>query len=160
MRIGSVKAILRYYKEIPGMLKLLREEREDLEEEYSMLHGVAVDGMPHGSSADNRVERLVVILDGKAVDTRLSEIAVRESVLDGDMATIRDALDTINGKYKKIISMRYFDGYSWAKIAVRTGTADSTIRHWHDRALARVGEALSETTMPEELAARASRARG
>ena len=50
MRYGSVKHIALYYKAIPGMLRLLRQERTELEGNYYGLRGLACDGMPRGSS--------------------------------------------------------------------------------------------------------------
>ena len=124
MRYGSVKHIALYYKAIPGMLRLLRQER-----------------------AEN------------GVSERLAEIAEAERVLSGDEACIRACLDALNGKYKEVIVMRYVRGYSWAKISARMGTADSTARDWHTRAMERLGEVLEELPEAEALARRASRAR-
>lgn len=53
----------------------------------------------------------------------------------------------------------YVRGYSWAKISARMGTADSTARDWHTRAMERLGEVLEELPEAEALARRASRAR-
>lgn len=67
--------------------------------------------------------------------------------------------DALNGKYKEVIVMRYVRGYSWAKISARLGTADSTARDWHTRAMERLGEVLEELPEAEALARRASCAR-
>lgn len=48
--------------------------------------------------------------------------------------------------------MRYVRGYSWAKISARLGTADSTARDWHTRAMERLGEVLEELPEAEALA--------
>ena len=44
MRYGSVKHIALYYKAIPGMLRLLRQERAELEGNYYGLRGWRVTG--------------------------------------------------------------------------------------------------------------------
>ena len=147
MRYGSVKHIALYYKAIPGMLRLLRQERAELEGNYYGLRGLACDGMPRGSSP------------GKPTEERRAEIAEAERVLSGDEACIRACLDALNGKYKEVIVMRYVRGYSWAKISARMGTADSTARDWHTRAMERLGEVLEELPEADALARRASRAR-
>ena len=99
-------------------------------------------------------------LRGKTPESeRLAEIAEAERVLSGDEACIRACLDALNGKYKEVIVMRYVRGYSWAKISARLGTADSTARDWHTRAMERLGEVLEELPEAEALARRASRAR-
>lgn len=56
MRYGSVKHIALYYKAIPGMLRLLRQERTELEGNYYGLRGLACDGMPRGSSPGKPTE--------------------------------------------------------------------------------------------------------
>ena len=136
MRYGSVKHIALYYKAIPGMLRLMRQERAELEGNYYGLRGLE-----------------------NGVSERLAEIAETERVLSEDEACIRACLDALNGKYKEVIVMRYVRGYSWAKISARLGTADSTARDWHTRAMERLGEVLEELPEAEALARRASRAR-
>ena len=56
MRYGSVKHIALYYKAIPGMLRLMRQERAELEGNYYGLRGLACDGMPRGSSPGKPTE--------------------------------------------------------------------------------------------------------
>ena len=150
MRYGSVKHIALYYKAIPGMLRLLRQERAELEGNYYGLRGSS-PGKPTEESGLRALEN--------GVSERLAEIAETERVLSGDEACIRACLDALNGKYKEVIVMRYVRGYSWAKISARLGTADSTARDWHTRAMERLGEVLEELPEAEALACRASRAR-
>lgn len=163
MRYGSVKHIALYYKAIPGMLRLLRQERAELEGDYYGLRGLAWNGMPRGSSPGKPTGKpteesgLRALENG--VSERLAEIAEAERVLSGDEACIRACLDALSGKYKEVIVMRYVRGYSWAKISARMGTADSTARDWHTRAMERLGEVLEELPEAEALARRASRAR-
>ena len=138
MRYGSVKHIALYYKAIPGMLRLLRQERAELEGNYYGLRGLACDGMPRGSSPGKPTEESGLRALENGVSERLAEIAETERVLSEDEACIRACLDALNGKYKEVIVMRYVRGYSWAKISARMGTADSTARDWHTRAMERL----------------------
>ena len=142
MRYGSVKHIALYYKAIPGMLRLLRQERAELEGNYYGLRGLACDGMPRGSSPGKPTEESGLRALENGVSERLAEIAEAERVLSGDEACIRACLDALNGRYKEVIVMRYVRGYSWAKISARMGTADSTARDWHTRAVERLGKHL------------------
>ena len=141
------------------MLRLLRQERAELEGNYYGLRGLACDGMPRGSSPGKPTEESGLRALENGVSERLAEIAETERVLSGDEACIRACLDALNGKYKEVIVMRYVRGYSWAKISARLGTADSTARDWHTRAMERLGEVLEELPEAEALARRASRAR-
>lgn len=151
--------IVKYYGGIPEAIKLLKRERDALEDEYNGLGGLAMDGMPHSSAPGNPTEALAVRVIENGVKNRLQEIGVQVEVLEGDAANIRGALDAVNGKYKSVIIMRLIRGYSWTKISGKLGVPDSTARNWHGRAVERLGEVLEEVPMVDELAERATRAR-
>lgn len=159
MRFDSVKKIALYYKAIPGMVRLLQQEREDLEKEYDGLHGTDMDGMPRGSSPGKPTEMwgLQCAVDG--VGDRLQEIAKKEALLKADAHSIGDCLDTLNGRYKRIIILRYVRGYSWTKVSMTIQAPDSTTRDWHRKAMKRFGEALETVPGVAAMVVRASRAR-
>ena len=159
MRYDSVKRIALYYRNIPGMLRLLKQERAELEEEYNGLRGMEMDGMPHGSSPGKPTEALGMRCMENGVGDRIAEIESREKILTADAATIRACLDALNGRYKQVIVLRYVRGYSWAKIGMRINAPDSTARCWHEKAMKRFGEVLEELTDVGALTIRASRAR-
>ena len=90
---------------------------------------------------------------------RLEEISVRDQVLVMDRENIQGCLDVLKGEYKRLLFAKYRDKYSWARIAAANGVPDRTARWWHDKAVDRLGEALEEMPMADELLGRASRAR-
>lgn len=159
MRKKQVETIITYYHEIPAMVRLLKEERAELEEEYNGLRGIPIDGLPHGSTPGNPTAALAEQLEEKSVWDRLQEIEIKIQVLSADKAIIRGCLDSMRGKYKKLISLRLLAGYSWARIAAEIGVPDTTARRWYRKAIERLGEALEEAPMVEEILGRASRAR-
>ena len=159
MRRNDVKKIIAYYYGIPAMRRLLDAERADLESEYDGLRGAPMDGMPHGSAPGKPTEALAERMDAMNVWNRLETIDVRAHVLSMDRDLICSCIDALNGEYKRLLVMRYRDGYSWVKMSVRTGKADKTVRRRHDKALERLGEALDEAPMIDEVLGRASRAR-
>lgn len=159
MRRKDVKTIIAYYFGIPAMRVLLADERAELEDEYNGLHGTSLDGAPHSSTPGNPTEALAVRVDARNVWSRLEEISVRDRVLVMDRDIIQGCLDALKGEYKRLIFSRYRDGYSWARIEAHTGVPDRTIRRQHDRAMDRLGEALEEAPMSDEILGRASRAR-
>lgn len=159
MRKKNVKKIIQYYCGIPEMVRLLRTEQRERESLYNTLKGTDTSGVSGGGGAGKPVEDTVVRLEDQGIAERLEEIRVRLIVLEGDAAAVRGCLDGLCGKYKSILWMRYQHRYSWAKISVRMGAPDSTVRNWHDRAVLCMGEALDEVPMAEELLMRASRAR-
>ena len=138
MRSETVKHIVKYYGGIPEAIKLLKRERDALEDEYNGLGGLAMDGMPHSSAPGNPTEALAVRVIENGEKNRLQEIGVQVAVLEGDAANIRGALDAVNGKYKSVIIMRLIRGYSWTKISGKLGVPDSTARNWHGRAVERL----------------------
>ncbi|MCM1296366.1 MAG: hypothetical protein NC311_12575 [Muribaculaceae bacterium] len=159
MNRKNVKTAVQYYYEIPNMMRLLRQEKDELESLYDSLGSVNMDGMPHGSAPGRGVEGLAMRTDSRGVWERLQEIDVRQQVLEGDEAALRDVMDSLNGKYKNLLSMRYCYRYSWVKISVRLSVPDSTVRSWHERALLALADGLKDAPMMEEILGRASRAR-
>ena len=84
MQFESVKHIAQYYKAIPGMLRLLQQEREELEElegNYYGLRGLAYDGTPHSSSPGKPTEEAGLRALESGVGDRLAEIKANEMVL-------------------------------------------------------------------------------
>lgn len=84
MRSETVKHIVKYYGGIPEAIKLLKRERDALEDEYNGLGGLAMDGMPHSSAPGNPTEALAVRVIENGVKNRLQEIGVQVEVLEGD----------------------------------------------------------------------------
>ncbi len=159
MRRKDVKTIIAYYFEIPVMRKLLDRERRDLEREYRGLRGTPMDGMPHSSTPGKPTEELAAKAEEHNTWERIQEIDVKALVLQADETAIRGCIDALNGRYKKLLYMKYFRRYNWDKISASLGTPEITARRWNDKALDRLGEALEEVLMPDELLGRASRAR-
>jgi len=155
----QVETIITYYYGIPAMVKLLKQEKADWETEYCGLHGIPVDGLPHGSTPGNPTASLAERMDEKRVKYRMDEIDVKIQVLAADEAAIRGCLDALRGEYKKLLSLRCLSGYSWARISTEIGVPDTTARRRYRKAMDRLGEALDEVPMAEEILGRASRAR-
>ena len=158
MERRDVKNIVLYYQTIPAMRKLLVKEREELLDGYSTLQAAGAS-TSHGSTPGKPTEALALVLAEDDGGKRLDEIEKLLASLAADREKIRASLDALNGGYKNILLLRYERGYSWAKICVRTGPPEGTIRHWHDRALDRLGEVIEERGEDADLVRRASRAR-
>ncbi|NCE63044.1 hypothetical protein D1159_00260 [Pseudoflavonifractor sp. 524-17] len=159
MRRKDVKTVIAYYFGIPAMRRMLADERAELEGEYDGLRGIAYDGMPHNSTPGKPTEVLALQADARNVWNRMEEISVKDRVLTMDRDMIQSCLDAIKGEYKRLIFFKYRDKYSWVQIAVANGVPDRTVRWWHDKAVDRLGEALEEVPMVDEILGRASRAR-
>lgn len=159
MNRKGAETVLIYFRDIPGMFRILRKEKEELEELYNGLHATACDGLPHGWAPGKPTESLAVRIAESGAYERLQEIRVRMDVLAGDALTVRGALDDMSAKYKTLLNWRILHGYSWGKISVRMGAPESTVRYWFKMALSKLAEILSEAPMADELELRASRAR-
>ena len=159
MRRKDVKTIIAYFYGIPAQRRLLDQEQAELEDEYNGLRGTSYDGMPHSSTPGKPTEALTLQADARNVWGKLEAVAVRVHVLVMDREIIQGCLDILKGEYKRLIFSRYRDRCSWARLAVQNGVPDRTVRRWHDKALDRLGEALEEAPMGDEILGRASRAR-
>ena len=159
MRRKDVKTIIAYFYGIPAQRRLLDQKRVELEEEYNGLRGTPYDGMPHSFTPGKPVEELVGRIDARNVREKLEMVAVRVHILETDREKIQDCLNAINGKYTRLILYRCRDKYSWVKTGEKLGITERTAKRWGERALERLGEALEEMPMPDEILGRASRAR-
>lgn len=159
MERHNAELIIKYYYAIPVMKRLLAEERRELEEECFGVRGVAMDGMPHAATPGRPVEAAAIAYEESGAAERCKEIAARIADLNDDAAKIRRSLDTLNGKYKRVVMLRYGSGYSWGGISARMTVPDSTCRLWSRKAVERFGKTFSEEEQAEEVLARAVRAR-
>ena len=159
MRRKDVKTIIAYFYGIPAQRRLLDQEQAELEDEYNGLRGTSYDGMPHSSTPGKPTEALALQADARNVWGKLEAVAVRVHVLETDREKIQDCMNAINSEYTRIIFYRYRDKYSWVKIAVMLGVTERTAKRRGEKALDRLGEALEEVPMADELLGRASRAR-
>ena len=131
MRFVDVKRIALYYKAIPGMLHLLRQERAELEEEYNGLGSTAADGTPHGSSPGKPTEELGLRALENGTGERLAQIAEQERVLLEDQAVIRVCLDGLNSTSSSFSCAMCVgtagpkSGCDWVRRTVRPGAGTS-----------------------------------
>ncbi|MCC8079233.1 MAG: hypothetical protein LIO57_04115 [Oscillospiraceae bacterium] len=159
MEHGEAKHMVRYYKSIPAAIHSLERERSELEREYSGLRGEAFETAPHGGARGSPTEQLAIEAASRRTGERLDEIANRIYLLEADSAFIRVCLDALHGKYKNVIYLRYVRECSWAAISVRMHAPESTVRHWHDRALERLAEIAEASPEVADVLQRAKRAR-
>ena len=158
MERRDVKNIVLYYQTIPAMRKLLVKERAELLDGYStgLTAGASTS---HGSTPGKPTEALALVLAEDDGGKRLDEIEKLLASLSADRERISASLDALNGGYKRLLILRYERGYSWVKISVIMEAPEGTVRHWHDRALDRLGEVIEERGEDVDLVRRASRAR-
>jgi hypothetical protein len=163
VRKETVKKIMRYYRNIPGMIKYKREEYETIESKYYdgvKSLGLDMDGMQHGTKTGRPTETMGIKAAGQNASAKLRKINVKIKILEADRDLIADCLDCMSGKYKKLLLCKIVYEYSWSKIGIQLNAPESTCRHWFDEALTRLGEILEkDVLMLDELEQRASRAR-
>lgn len=153
MQPQNVKKIISYYGRIPGMIKLLKQEKAELEDKYNLLRN-AMGGTSKNSTPGNPIETFVCLDDGES-GNKIQEVTVKIQVLDMDSTTIKNCLDSIYSKYKQIIFMRYFRDYCWTRISAELNIPNSTVRRWHNKAIEKLGAVLDEAPMIEEISRRA-----
>ena len=157
MQAEETKMILRYFGGIEAQLDDVNIELAELRDRYNPIKGIAMDGMPHGSTPGDSTASLAVKL---ADDVECQ----RRDVLRADQTTIRGQLDRLNSRYKTILCGRYV--YSdpslqkgWKTIARELRKTEITAQRWEKFALVVLGSMLDEVPMVEELLSRAYDAR-
>mgnify|MGYP000828393707 FL=1 len=108
MQAEETKMILRYFGGIEAQLDDVNIELAELRDRYNPIKGIAMDGMPHGSTpGDSTASLAVKLADDVECQRRENELRVRQDVLRADQTTIRGQLDRLNSRYKTILCGRY-----------------------------------------------------
>lgn len=159
MRQEDARNIVLYYKNITGMIKVFRQQREDLLLEYDSSKAVTMSDMPHGSGSTDTTEQFGMAAAEKNVSGRIKQIEKRITMLERDKEAITSLLDMLNGDYKTMLIYKLVYDYTWTKISMTLYIPESTLRYRFDLALDRLSECMAESKISEELIKRASRAR-
>lgn len=116
MQAEETKMILRYFGGIEAQLDDVNIELAELRDRYNPIKGIAMDGMPHGSTpGDSTASLAVKLADDVECQRRENELRVRKDVLRADQTTIRGQLDRLNSRYKTILCGRYTRGRRMAR---------------------------------------------
>lgn len=165
MQKKDTEQILLYYGKIEKQLDSVNMELAELQDRYSPIKGLAMDGMPHGSTpGDSTASLAVKLADNEEYQNRENELIVRRVVLKSDLQEIRQKLDHLNDDYKTILKGRYVYAdrslqKTWESIAISIGKKKITAQRWKDAALVVLGGMFDEIPMIEEILSRAYDAR-
>lgn len=159
MQQEDARNLVLYYKNISGMIKVFRQQREDLLLEYDSSKAVTMSDVPHGSGSTDTTELYGMSVAEKNVSGRIKQIEKRIVMLERDREVITSLLDMLNGDYKTMLIYKLVYDYTWTKISMKLYTPESTLRYRFDLALDRLSECMKELKISEELIKRASRAR-
>lgn len=160
MRAEDVKTILKYTADIPRLLRLADAELTRLDEDYSCLHGVDMDGMPRGSMPGKPTENLAEKLASDQLRVyRIAELEAKKRVWLEDSAIVRGEIDRMGSVAQKILNERFVIGRSWEDTAAATGWSIPTTRRKGVAALYMLGQRLDARPFKEALLARARDAR-
>ena len=165
MQKKDTEQILLYYGKIGKLLDSVNIELAELQDGYNPIKGLAMDGMPHGSTpGDSTASIAVKLADNDEYRNRENELLIRRAVLQADLQEIRQKLDRLNDDYKTILKGRYVYAdrslqKTWESIAISIGKKKITAQRWKDAALTVLGGMLDEIPWVEELLSRAYDAR-
>lgn len=165
MQKKDTEQILLYYGKIEKQLDSVNMELAELQDRYSPIKDLAMDGMPHGSTpGDSTASLAVKLADNEEYQNRENELIVRRVVLKSDLQEIRQKLDRLNDDYKTILKGRYVYAdrslqKTWENIAISIGKKKITAQRWKDAALVVLGGMFDEIPMIEEILSRAYDAR-
>ena len=151
MQAEETKMILRYFGGIEAQLDDVNIELAELRDRYNPIKGIAMDGMPHGSTpGDSTASLAVKLADDVECQRRENELRVRKDVLRADQTTIRGQLDVYSDPSLQ---------KGWKTIARELRKTEITAQRWEKFALVVLGSMLDEVPMVEELLSRAYDAR-
>ena len=130
MQKKDTEQILLYYGKIEKQLDSVNMELAELQDRYSPIKGLAMDGMPHGSTPGDSTASLAV------------KLADNEEYLKGRYVYADRSLQK-----------------TWESIAISIGKKKITAQRWKDAALVVLGGMFDEIPMIEEILSRAYDAR-
>lgn len=130
MNREQVKSILRYFYDIPTQIGLLQWEKTKYQKSNRAL-------VPPASAQLDRVQ-------------------VKICVLNADAALVQTALDCLQARYQKLLTLRYAKHYTWSVLATQLSVSTKTVQRWYRKALERLGQILDDTPMVDELLLRAA----
>ncbi len=159
MQQEDARNIILYYKNIPGMIRMFRRQKEDLLSEYDSAKAVVISDMPHGSGSVDTTELFGMQAAEKDVSGRIKQIEKRISRLEKDRELITSAMDALNSDYKTMLIYKLAYDYTWPKLSIILSAPESTLRYRFMSALERLAECLEDSGIDAELVKRASRAR-
>lgn len=159
MQANDAKMILRYLGDMQGQLRTISKEMAELEEQYNGLHGMKLDGMPHGSMPGDATAALALKMAESGNAERRKELIARREVLQGDSAAIRGQIDRLRGVYKMVLFKKYVFGHSWVRVACRIEASTATAKRKGYEGLTRLAVLLDDMPMADEILARARDAR-
>lgn len=160
MRAEDVKAILAYTADIPRLLHMADAELEQLDEDYNCLHGIDMDGMPHGTTPGKPTENLAEKLASDPLRAyRIAELKAKKRVWLEDAVIVRGEIARMGSVAQRILNERFIIGRSWEDTAAATGWSISTTKRKGVAALYLLGQRLDLMPGKAALLARARDAR-
>lgn len=156
MRRSEAREVVKYYYSIGKIREILQKGRREVEREYCGLRSTCCgDVLGGGGDTHRTTEDMAARTERMRLEMRIQQIDIKICVLDADEDKIRSCMDGINGKYQKLLDLRYRMGCSWAGVAGRLSTTERSAKRWADRAMDRIAEAMKDVPMVEELIERA-----
>lgn len=99
------------------MVTQLTEARDRLQSMRSFLKAQSLDGMPRGSDASRKVEKLAILIQQQEPEVRRLERIVAKSEVE-----VRAFINTIPDiRAQHIFSLRFLCGFSWPEVAEACG---------------------------------------
>ena len=117
MKNSEVEAILKFYKYIDLDIKVAGEWLERYNMPYDTRGAVNYDGMPHGSSATDRIGLLAADLAENDNLETVKKLEKRVRELKKLRTEIFKEISTLNPVHKAIVDSFYIKGQKWERIS-------------------------------------------
>ena len=117
MKNSEVEAILKFYRDIDLDIKTVNGWLEYYNAPYDTRGAMCYDGMPHGSSATDRVGLLAASLAESDNLENVKRLENRLKELKRFRTEILKEISTLNPVHKAIIDSFYIKGQKWERIS-------------------------------------------
>ena len=119
MAKGKVIKILMYYRNIDNEIKINKCIADDLEEQYSSLGALPIDGMPKAQNNISRVTENIALNLPDGLSAEIASYREKISELRRLKAEILKEVSCLEFKQKSIVIDFYLYGLKWEQVAVR-----------------------------------------
>jgi hypothetical protein len=135
MTKGKVIKILMYYRNIDNEIKINKCIADDLEEQYSSLGALPIDGMPKAQNNISRVTENIALNLPDGLSAEIASYREKISELHRLKAEILKEVSCLEFKQKSIVIDFYLYGLKWEQVAVRNHYSERQCKNIRNTAL-------------------------
>lgn len=138
----GVVAILMFYRNIDGEIRLYRDIVKDLESYYDTIGGQSLDGMPKGKNhISNAVEAVALNLP-EGLGEAINGYTARIGELQALKVEILKEISRMEYRLKTIVADYYLHGLKWEQVSARNHYSERQCKNIRNAAVESLVEAF------------------